>query len=117
MKVTNTGELEGAETIFVFLTPPSTLDSNEPASKMNKRLVDWEKQNLGKGNSFIYEFSLEESDLVLYDVNGTAVIYDGIYTLTFTNGVDQVLTSKVTVSQKRSLKNVSPLPILTSRHH
>ncbi len=116
MKLTNSGDMGGTETIFVFVTPPSTLDPSEPASKMNYHLIDWEKVYLDAGDSFTYEFTLDKNDdLMLYDVNGTATLFAGTYTISFTNGVDQSVKEEVTVSSTQKFKNIAPLPVMSKR--
>ncbi len=46
----------------------------------------------------MYEFFLDKvTDLTLFDVNGVATLWNGTYTLSFTNCVDQKLETQVTV--------------------
>ena len=46
--IKNTGNYNGTETIFVFMIPPgnTSIPSNEPASKVVKQLIDFNKYNI-----------------------------------------------------------------------
>src|SRR5437764_25307 len=46
ISITNTGMLQGTETIFVFVIPPNNIPSSESVSHMKKHLVDWTKVDL-----------------------------------------------------------------------
>ena len=101
ISITNTGDREGHETIFVFIIPPgnSTISNDEPASKMIKKLVEFDKCYLEKGQSYVFKWIFDKSnDLVLYDSNGNPKLFAGQYKIQFTNGVDQSLfvTTQVT---------------------
>mmetsp|Transcript_41605 Transcript_41605/g.66933 ORF Transcript_41605/g.66933 Transcript_41605/m.66933 type:complete len:113 (-) Transcript_41605:92-430(-) len=95
--VSNTGNRAGHETLFVFVYPPSNISSSEPASKMIRHLIEFEKYYLEKGESSTYRYDFNKnSDLILYNANGDAVTFPGQYTLEFSNGVDQSV--KVAIS-------------------
>ncbi|ETO19579.1 family 3 glycoside hydrolase, partial [Reticulomyxa filosa] len=106
--VKNVGSRKGTETIFLFVIPPSTIPSNESASSMKKHVISWTKIELLPQQTYYYQFTLNTTkDLTLYDNNGNGVIYDGQYTLSFTNGVDQNLQASYTVD---SLQIVEKFP-------
>eukprot|EP01083_Nonionella_stella_P159884 522045_1 len=98
IEITNIGDRAGYETVFVFVYPPTTLPSSEPASKMIKHLIEFDKFYLENGKSSTFKFTLDKSsDLVLYDSNGDAKIFSGYYKLEFTNGVDQNVSFTVSI--------------------
>jgi len=97
--VFNRGNLQGTETIFVFVIPPSTIPLNESVSTMKKHLVDWTKVEISSLQSYNYQFTLNTTkSLSLSNNNGDEVIFTGTYTLLFSNGVDQNLEAYYTVN-------------------
>merc|ERR1712087_106249 len=98
--IRNIGHRAGHETIFVFVNPPQgNIGSSEPASKMEKFLVQFEKFYLEKGETETYRFTLNKSrDLTMYDRHGETELFAGEYRLEFSNGVDQIISDKVLVS-------------------
>ena len=96
--IENIGNREGRETIFVFIYPPNNISSMEPASRMRKHLIEFDKFYLEKGDKIVYKYTLDKSkDLILYDVNGNPVIYKGKYKLEMTNGVNQYESFEISV--------------------
>ena len=111
VKINNNGNREGHETMFVFVVPPSTIPSSEPASKMLKKLVNFDKFYLEKGGSDTFEYTLDQKkDLVLYNSKGAPTIFSGEYTLIFSNGVDQNINKTVTVSETVVLGRAKAFP-------
>merc|ERR1712228_964863 len=100
VNIRNTGHRAGHETIFVFVYPPrKSIGRSEPASKMEKFLVQFEKYYLEKGETATYRFTLNKSrDLTMYDVHGNPELFAGEYRLEFSNGVDQMISEMVSIS-------------------
>eukprot|EP01083_Nonionella_stella_P045906 123004_1 len=90
IEITNTGNREGYETLFVFVYPPSNISSSEPASKMIKHLIEFDKFYLEKEKSTTYKYNFnKDNDLMLFDKNGNPKVFTGNYKLEFSNGVNQ----------------------------
>merc|ERR1711902_264412 len=106
IEITNTGDREGHETIFVFIYPPTNnIASNEPAKKMIKKLIEFDKFYLEKGEMKQFQYNLDiKKDLMLYNVNGQPTLFAGNYTVEFSNGVDQTLKTMVTVATTKIFK-------------
>merc|ERR1712228_6232 len=98
VQIKNDGDREGYETLFVFVYPPSNITSSEPASKMIRHLIEFEKFYLEKGDSATYKYNFDKNeDLVLYNSKGDATVFPGDYTLEFSNGVNQSVSVKISV--------------------
>ena len=96
--IRNSGHRGGHETVFVFVYPPRNISSSEPASRMIRYLVQFEKFYLKKGETATYRFTLDKTrDFTLYDVNGNPKVFSGDYKLEFSNGVDQVVSAMISV--------------------
>ena len=104
--VSNTGSREGHETIFVFIYPPNAnIPSNEPAKKMLKKLIEFDKFYLEKGDKATYKYSLDvQKDLILYNSKGQPTLFAGDYIIEFSNGLDQSVKNTVKVNNTQVFK-------------
>lgn len=95
--VTNTGHRAGHETVFVFVYPPNNISSSEPASKVVRYLVDFEKYYLEKGQTATYHFEMDKNrHFTMYDEWGYPTVFKGEYRLEFSNGVDKMFSELIT---------------------
>ena len=110
--ITNNGNREGSETIFVFVYPPSNnIPSNEPAKNMIKKLLEFDKFYLEKGKIGQFRYTLDiNKDLILYNSNGEPTLFAGDYIIQFSNGVDQNLNQTVTVSSTKIMGKAKNFP-------
>jgi len=96
--ITNKGPVAGHETVFVFVYPPRNISSSEPASKMVRFLLEFEKFYLEKGETATFRFEVDKNrDFTMYDVHGDPTVFPGQYRLEFSNGADQMLSELITV--------------------
>ena len=104
--ISNTGSREGHETIFVFIYPPSaSIPSGEPAKKMIKKLIEFDKFYLEKGGKATYKYTLDvNKDLILYNSKGQPTLFKGDYVIEFSNGVNQSVKNTVKVNSTQIFK-------------
>eukprot|EP01084_Bolivina_argentea_P000392 742_1 len=97
INIINSGDRSGRETIFVFIVPPTnstncncSIPCDEPASKIIKKLIEFEKVYIEVGDSYVFKWEMNETqDLILYDKTGRAQMFCGTYQILFSNGVYQ----------------------------
>lgn len=88
LNVSNTGGREGDEVVMVFISPPASLRSAEPARMLQRQLVAFERIHLPKGASTSLAFKIGLKELQLHDSEGNTVVYGGDYKVSVTNGND-----------------------------
>ena len=102
VKVTNTGDMAGKETVQIYGQSPYTqYDIENGVEKASVQLVGFGKTNiLEKGQSEVVTVEVERKELASYDANGkgTYILEDGDYYLTVAtdahNAVNNILAAK-----------------------
>ncbi len=102
VKVTNTGDMAGKETVQIYGQSPYTqYDIENGVEKASVQLVGFGKTNiLEKGQSEVVTIEVERKELASYDANGkgTYILEDGDYYLTVAtdahNAVNNILAAK-----------------------
>ena len=96
--VTNTGPRSGAETVQLFFVPPADLGlPGWDAPVPRRRLVDWRKVGVGVGATVHVSFAVSAEQLQLVNTAGSKVQVHGTFTMLFTNGGDQTVSSPFVV--------------------
>lgn len=100
VEITNKGNMSGHETVFIFVvTEFADIPSDEPASKMKRKLVEFEKVFLEIGESAVVEWNADNfKDIALFNVSGQQRVFPGLYRVQFSNGVDENLFVDVNVT-------------------
>lgn len=104
-KVTNTGDREGDEVVFLFIKPQEDVDAVHgppPAGAdpgdlpLIKQLAGFQRVHLAAGDSTTVTFTVDANTLAMpRRGTGRTVACPGTYTLEVTNGVDQVAATDV----------------------
>lgn len=82
INVTNTGDkYTAAETVLLFLFPPTEITSNLTYGAPIKKLTNFEKISLAPGDYNVLQFSLAASDFLLADSSGMWGFVRGAWTL------------------------------------
>lgn len=77
VKVTNTGTLDGKETVLAFVS-----DNTASVAPSVKRLRYFEKSMISSGETKLLDFSIDWSDLAFVNANGKWIREKGSYTIT-----------------------------------
>lgn len=80
VKVTNTGTLDGKETVLAFVS-----DNTASVAPSVKRLRYFEKSMISSGETKLLDFSIDWSDLAFVNANGKWIREKGSYTITIGN--------------------------------
>lgn len=92
--VTNTGVYTGDEVVFAYMTPQLP---TRPGPL--RQLIGFERVHLAPGATTSVSFAIGNEALRLTDrASGHVLSTPGTFLLTFTNGADQVLQNKITVT-------------------
>lgn len=98
--VTNTGKsITGDEVVFVYFKPKSL--SQQPASRLIKQLIDFERVHLAPQQATTITFSIPVPNAVqvVDKATGDFVSTPGVYDIIITNGVDpEFAVTTVTLS-------------------
>eukprot|EP00521_Asterionellopsis_glacialis_P006973 CAMPEP_0195289138 /NCGR_PEP_ID=MMETSP0707-20130614/5540_1 /TAXON_ID=33640 /ORGANISM="Asterionellopsis glacialis, Strain CCMP134" /LENGTH=955 /DNA_ID=CAMNT_0040349109 /DNA_START=132 /DNA_END=2999 /DNA_ORIENTATION=+ len=97
LKVTNVGERDGDEVIMVYFKPlEGVVPSDEPASRLQKQLFDFQRVSLKPNESTMLSFHVGIPKIQLHNHQGKATTFHGDYEIEFTNG--NGATSTITFS-------------------
>jgi len=97
VKVTNTGNVAGDEVVLAFFYP------NQKDDPLIKQLFGFQRVHLEPGASVTLLFDLTRNTLQIGDNEGRRVSYPGDYVIAFTNGVKEVLQTKLLVKGSKVL--------------
>ena len=91
VQVMNNGNRPGDEVIMAYFIPP-TLPAIEPASKLKKELIGFERVHVlpGSDSSVMVSFEVTTHMLEMYDDMGERKSFPGTYTLQMSNGIQTV---------------------------
>jgi beta-glucosidase len=105
--VTNIGALEADEVVQAYFAPLAV--PQQPKSRLLKQLFAYQRLHLAPGQSAEVSFLVSSATLRLVDRDsGSSVSTPGSFDILFTDGVDQVLHSAVTVQGQQV--TVAPFP-------
>lgn len=91
--VANTGNRAGTETIMAFFEPKNG------ASPLKRQMFDFEKIRLEPNQSMEISFNLTAASVTMArPADGDLCIFPGQYQLVYTNGVNQTLTTPLTLT-------------------
>ena len=97
VNVTNTGAVAGDEVVFLFSQPTST--PSQPASRLLRKLLDFERVHLLPGQWQVVTFDVSSASLRLVDrATGDLVSTPGAFDLVLTNGVAEAARHRVVVA-------------------
>jgi beta-glucosidase len=97
VNVTNTGAVAGDEVVFLFSQPTST--PSQPASRLLRKLLDFERVHLLPGQWQVVTFDVSSASLRLVDrATGDLVSTPGTFDLVLTNGVAEAARHRVVVA-------------------
>ena len=105
--VENTGGVAGDEVVQAYFCPLAT--PSQPDSKLIKQLFGYERVHLAPGERVAVNFTVSSETLRLVDKeSGDLVSTPGSFDLIFTDGVDQIIHNRITVSGSQVLVKKFP---------
>jgi len=105
--VTNAGSMDADEVVQAYFVP-ANITVGRPAPLPFKQLIDFQRVHVKAGESTTVTFTVPRAALAVTDADGNLVSAPGLYTLMFTNGVDQTETHDLTLIGEE--QTVEPYP-------
>ena len=105
--VTNTGSRTGDEVVFAYFKPTSVKGMEN--TTLIQQLYGYQRVHLDPGQSIMVTISTSAARLAMVEESGERVIAPGKYTLVFTNGVDQLVTTVVNVVGEKVVLEKAPV--------
>lgn len=96
--VTNTGNVEGDEVVFLFKNATTAaLSFDASATVARKELIGYERVTLAPGASTVVTFNVTAESLSTVDAHGTRHVVPGAYELMFSRGHGEVIVESLEV--------------------
>lgn len=107
--VRNTGDMDGDEVVQVYMTPTSLPTQPGVVGMLKRQLIAFERVHVASGDAAIVVFDIAAADLSVVDpATGDRVSAPGSFDITITNGVEEVLTAKVTLTGRHTVLDAFP---------